>query len=153
MKKYLISIISCVLVGLLMGKIIFEQYKSNDTLTVSTASISEEVYFFQTGVYSSLDNMKKAMSNINSYAYILEDNKYYVFLAITKNEENKEKLKNYFNSLSYNIYIKKITIDNEAFLNTLNEYDKLLKDASSNSDIKKINDAVLEKYEELVNNG
>ncbi len=153
MKKYLISIISCVLVGLLMGKIIFEQYKSNDTLTVSTTSISEEVYFFQTGVYSSLDNMKKAMSNINSYAYILEDNKYYVFLAITKNEENKEKLKNYFNSLSYNIYIKKITIDNEAFLNTLNEYDKLLKDASSNSDIKKINDAVLEKYEELVNNG
>ena len=153
MKKYLISIISCVLVGLLMGKIIFEQYKSNDTLVVSTTSISEEVYFFQTGVYSSLDNMKKAMSNINSYAYILEDNKYYVFLAITKNEENKEKLKNYFNSLSYNIYIKKITIDNEAFLNTLNEYDKLLKDASSNSDIKKINDAVLEKYEELVNNG
>lgn len=153
MKKYLISIISCVLVGLLMGKIIFEQYKSNDTLAVSTTSISEEVYFFQTGVYSSLDNMKKAMSNINSYAYILEDNKYYVFLAITKNEENKEKLKNYFNSLSYNIYIKKITIDNEAFLNTLNEYDKLLKDASSNSDIKKINDAVLEKYEELVNNG
>lgn len=153
MKKYLISIISCVLVGLLMGRIIFEQYKSNDTLTVSTTSISEEVYFFQTGVYSSLDNMKKAMSNINSYAYILEDNKYYVFLAITKNEENKEKLKNYFNSLSYNIYIKKITIDNEAFLNTLNEYDKLLKDASSNSDIKKINDAVLEKYEELVNNG
>lgn len=153
MKKYLFSVISCVLIGSIMGKIIFNQYSKNESETKTVSSVSENAYFFQYGVYSTKENMKNAMANFSSYIYIKDNDKYYVFLAITKDENNKEKLKKYFESLSYNIYIKELDINNGAFIDTLNQYDLLLKEANDSNEIKKIMDTVLEEYERLINNG
>ena len=57
MKKNIIWIGSCIIVGLLMGKIMFDQYDQVQSKKVS-ANVNEKVYFFQVGVYSSLENMK-----------------------------------------------------------------------------------------------
>lgn len=136
-----------------MGKIMFDQYDNKDTKKVSTTNVSEDVYFFQAGVYSNLENMKNATSSYHSYSYLKKDDKYYVFLGITKNEENKEKLKKYFEELSLDVYIKQITMDNAGFLENLDQYDILLKTAKTKEEIQAVNDSILAKYEELVNNG
>ena len=72
-----------------MGKIMFDQYDQVQSKKVS-ANVNEKVYFFQVGVYSSLENMKNASLKYDSYIYIEQDSKFYVFVGLTKNEENKE---------------------------------------------------------------
>lgn len=151
MKKNIIWVICCIVVGLIMGKIIFNQYDTK-TLPVSTETTAK-VYLFQSGVYSSLENMKNASLNYDSYIYTVQDSKYYVFIGLTKNEQNKEKLKAYFESLNYNIYIKEITMNEASFLETLDQYDLLLSEAKTNNEIKEVNKSILAKYEELVQNG
>ena len=99
MKKNLIWIVSCIVVGLIMGKIMFDQYDDNTKQT--SAVLSEQVYLFQAGVYSNFENMKSAGAKYDNYIYMEKDSKYYLFIGITKSEENKEKLKQYFDSLSY----------------------------------------------------
>jgi galactitol-specific phosphotransferase system IIB component len=149
MKKSLISIISCVLIGLILGKIMFDQYDKTELASTIT---QEKAYFFQVGVYSNLENMENATKTMDNYAYINQDDKYYVFLAITKNEQNKEKLKNYFQDLSIDIYIKEIVLDDIALSQNIDQYDILLNQAKTNDEIKSINKSVLATYEELKKN-
>ena len=149
MKKYIAPIILCVLIGLSMGKIMFEQY--NKSIPVSTPPI-ETIYFLQAGVYEIEENMKKACSKYDSYISVYKDNKYYVYLAMTKNTENLEKLKGYFKNLGYDIYVKEITINNSGFIENLNQYDLLLKQANTNDQINAINKSILATYEEMMNN-
>ena len=152
MKKNIIWIGSCIIVGLLMGQIMFDQYDQVQSKKVS-ANVNEKVYFFQVGVYSSLENMKNASLKYDSYIYIEQDSKFYVFVGLTKNEENKDKLKSYFESLGYDIYIKEMELNQASFLETLDQYDLLLKETKTNQEIKEVNKSILAKYEELVVNG
>lgn len=147
MKKYIWSVVLSVLVGIFLGKLMLNQY---DGLLekVSTNIESEKITFFQVGVYSNLENMKNATSNYEDYVYMKKDDKYYVFLAITK--DNKEKLKEYFESLNIPVYLKEIEINNSGFLENLNQYDLLLKNSKTNEEIKEVNKSVLAKYEELM---
>ena len=143
MKKYLVSIFLCTITGVVMSKIMFNQY---DTKKVSTTSL-DKAYFFQVGVFTSLENMKKEASRYDSYIYVLEDNKYYVYIGITL--ENETKLKQYFDSSEYTTYVKEKEISEE-FASVLKEYDQKLKSADT-FEIEEINNNILKKYEELNN--
>lgn len=144
MKKYLIPLILCIITGVIMAKIMFNQY--DNTKTVS-ATPDELAYFFQVGVFSNIDNMKKETSRYDSYIYILEDGKYYVYIGIT--QKNKDKLKQYFDTLEYETYIKEIDINSD-FASRLKEYDAKLAE-SEDSEIKNINNEILKTYEEVNN--
>lgn len=138
-----------------MGHIMFNQYdkdEKKEAKEVSAIQKSANLYFVQVGVYSKIENMKSAMENIESYIYTEQDGKYYVYIGITGNEENLQKLKGYFEKQSYNIYIKEIMIENSAFLEVLSQYEQLLKEATDDESIKSIIKGVLAKYEELVIN-
>lgn len=150
MKKNIIWVVGCTVIGLIMGKIMFNQYDQGDDQKVSATVTEAKVYFFQVGVYSNLENMKNASSKYDSYIYMEQDSKYYVFVGLTKSEENKEKLKTYFEQLYTDIYIKEITLNNSGFLDTLDQYDLLLKEAKTNQEIKEITKSILAKYEEMV---
>ena len=125
-----------------MAKIMFNQYDNTESVSATPV---EKAYFFQVGVYSNIENMKKESSKYDSYIYVLKDSKYYVYIGITK--ENKDKLKQYFDSLEYDTYVKEIEISNE-FTSFLNEFDSKLKDADDNQ-IKDINNQILKTYEEV----
>lgn len=141
MKKYLFSIILCIITGVIMAKIMFNQY---DTKAVSS-TYPNTAYFFQVGVFSNVDNMNKEVNKYDSYIYINQDNKYYVYIGITN---NKDKLKKYFDNLGYTTYVKQLEIDPE-FSQYLSEYDEKLQNTDNNIDIKNINNDILKKYEEL----
>lgn len=132
-----------------MGTYMFSQYDKNEIEPVSAESkyITETIYAFQYGVYSNKENMISNLNNIN-YVYELLDNKYYVYVGMTKNKDNIDKLKNYFKSLSYDIYVKEINVNGE-FAENLGQFDLLLDEAVTNESISTILKTTLAKFEEL----
>lgn len=152
MKKYITSILTATVIGYLLAYFMFKQYDYDSNIqTVFTNGT--KVYLIQQGVYSSLDSMKENMISFNYYIYTYDDNKYYTYIAITKNLENLEKLKGYYKSLGYSIYVKEIDINISEYINVLEQYDNLLATTDSKETIDAIMMQALSKYEELNING
>lgn len=145
-EKIIMPIIASVLVGFVMGKFMFNQYDSGVALTSNLVE-KESLYFLQQGVYSSIDSMNQNTSSLPYYIYTEEDNKFYVYVGITK--DNLEKVKGYYQDKGYDIYIKTIEVSNEAFLEVFNQYEQLLKNTTDENAISAIISGVLAKYEEL----
>ena len=135
-----------------MGTYMFSQYNKNEVEPVSAESkyINQTIYIFQYGVYSNKENMINNLNKIN-YVYELLNNKYYVYVGMTKNKDNIDKLKNYFKSLSYDIYVKELEVNGE-FAENLSQYDLLLNEAVTNESISTILKTTLSKFEELALN-
>lgn len=151
-KKYIVPGVLCVALGIGLGFFFFQQYNPKETTKKVSADVSEQVTFLQFGVYSSEESMKKNAASISNYTYIIQDKKYYVFVAMTQNENNLQKLKDYYTSLGYNTYAKEFTISNKTFLETLSQYDLMLKETTEHKSIATICSQVVAKYEELVAN-
>lgn len=151
MKKYIIPILSALLVGFLLAKFMIDQYDKKENLK-TVFNDSQTLYFIQQGVYSSEENMKKNMSDFAYYIYNVSQEKYYTYIGITKSKENSDKLKDFYKKLGYITYVKEISINNEDFLEVLEQYDKLLESTDDNNTIKAICSQVLSKYEELILN-
>lgn len=149
MKKYLPSIIIALICALMMTKIIFDQY--DDKENIKTIFNSETiVYLVRVGIFSSMESMEKNCLNLNYYIYSIQDDKYYVYVGITENIENYNKIASYFKTLGYDNYRTEINIKNDAFIEILRQYDLLLKETTDNKIIDTICSHVLSKYEELV---
>ena len=146
-----LPLILCLTVGFFMGKLMFSQYDDKQGLKL-VSSASEKVYFIQQGVYSSKESMEENTSNLTYYIYTIDNDRYYVYIGITKNEENLDKLKGYFGSLGYNIYVKEFYISNESFITVLDQYETMLSETTDSKTIGAICSQVLSKYEELVIN-
>lgn len=147
--KNIFPVVLCILVGFFMGIFMFKQYKL-DTDPVSLTG--ENLYFLQTGVYSSLESMKEAMSNTSYYIYTKDNNMYYSYIGITKNKNNLDKLKGYYKQAGYDIYVREIFVSDISFLTVLEQYDNLLLETTDTKIIKSIENQVLSKYEELIIN-
>lgn len=151
MKKYIVPILSALLVGFFLAKFMIDQYDKKQSLK-TVFNDSETLYFIQQGVYSTKDNMEKSMNDFAYYIYNIENDKYYTFIGITKLKENSAKLKGFYEKLGYITYIKEVSVDNNSFIEILEQYDKLLQTTDDNNTIKAICSQVLSKYEELVLN-
>lgn len=152
MKKYGLTIILAVITGLFLSKLFFSQYKdAKDLKTVFNNG--ETLYFARQGIYSSLDSVKENTMNLSYYIYTMVDDKYYVYYGITKDLENYDKIAGNLKSLGYDNYREEINVSSTSFIETLEQYDMLLKETSDNTIIKAICAQVLASYEELVLNG
>lgn len=149
MKKYLTTFFLALLIGLVIGRFILNQYTFEGRI-VPTFKSQETGYFIQQGVYSSKESMEDSTSSLPYYIYNIEDNKYYVYVGITLNKENVDKLKGYYENLGYTTYVKEFNISNDNFLTVLKQYDSLLKESSDEEVIGTVCSQVLNKYEELV---
>lgn len=149
MKKYITTFLSALLIGLVIGRFILNQYTFEGRI-VSTFKTNTTIYFVQQGVYSSKESMESSTTSLPYYIYNIEDNKYYVYIGITKNLENADKIKGYYEDLGYTTYVKEFNIDNEDFITVLSQYDVLLKESSDKEVIGTVCSQVLNKYEELV---
>lgn len=133
MKKYIVSIALCIFMGFILSKIFINQYEAK-------AKNIKYAYFFQVGVYKNLDNVIENGYKYNSYIYVKDKDKYYVFIAISK---NKEKLKEYYDNLGIKTYIKELEINDD--------FDKYLSKIDDDSLIESM-PKILRKYEELNEN-
>ena len=148
MKRMLIPVISAVVIGFVLAKLVFNQYETEQITTVFNER--EEINLIQVGVYSNKDIMEENTKNFNYYVYSIEDNLYHVYVGITLDDNNLKKLENYYKKLGYDVYVKKVKVDNREFIDVLKQYDKLLKRIHDDESLKDVNEKVLQKYKELV---
>ena len=139
MKKFVILIVSAILVGSLFAIYMFRNIEQGIAKTTKENTATA----FQVGVYRSIENAQNATQNLES-SLIYQDNEYYrIFMAIYHDESIIELMKNYFQN--QNIYLKEISVS-EDFLTKLAKYESIIKKSNLNS-YKEVNQNILDEFE------
>jgi len=145
--KMFFPIFLAVILGSTLGIMMFKQYKPKvESVFAETVSL----YFLQQGVYSSVESMQENTKTLDYYIYKVENDKYYVYAAITKSLENANKLAGFLKENGNTIYIKEYPCNNQKFLESLNQYDEMLSKTSDSKSGLVIAKQVVSLYEELV---
>ena len=152
MKKYIIPIVLALVVGLVLGRFMLNQYNFEGKI-IPVMNNKKQAYFIQQGVYSSKESMENNVKDFPYYIYMVDNDKYYVYIGITFLEENMDKIKGYFKQKGYDTYVKEISISDQNFIMVLEQYDSLLKESNDYEVIGTICSQILNKYEELVLKG
>ena len=149
MKKYFKTFIFASLVGFFLGMMCIKQYKNGSTIKV--ASSTNTLYFIQYGVFSSKENMEENTINLQNYIYNINDELYYVYVGITKDRDNADKIVMYYQDLGYSTIVKEYDINNKEFIKEINNLDDILRNTEDSTVIGSISNQSLEKYESIVN--
>lgn len=136
-----------IIIGAILGNFLFEQYKLESSEVIKEVN---STYFLVNGTFSTKEQASKAAVDIGPYLIVKEDANYVVYLAITLSNDNLEKLKEMYNDEDIEASIKKMSVDNEEFLATLEQMDILLEKASTKEEIESINEVILANYQEFV---
>lgn len=141
--NFLISIICAILLGYLSATFIFKEYRDSN----SVFGASNTIYFLQYGVYT---NPNSSNLKDTKYIEVKEDGKYYVYIGMTTNLENAEKIKKIYQDDKKELYIKESYISNNEFVSELSQYDVLLDSSKTKEEVNSILSTILSTYEELV---
>lgn len=141
MKKQLT--LTIIIIGLLIGSI------SSKKNILTYLKKKKPYYFLQEGVYFNKNNIKKEIS-----PHIIEhkNDKYYVYVGITKSKEIATKLLRIYENMGYKIDLKERYHASETFDNNVDQYDLLIHAASDKDEILTIEEVVLANYEETKKN-
>lgn len=147
MKKTLIIILIAIISGIVMGFIFYQRFEINEVVFAKQDYSAKAV---QVGVFSKLDN---ALSIKDLYDGIIvnDENLYRVYINIIKDQEVLSIMKEYYNELGINYYLKDIEISKE-FNDILDDYEIILKNQDISNYSLTINSILKEysKYEENV---
>lgn len=150
MKKTIIGIIIAILAGVLLAKLTFDKYEKVDTKNV--ISYDDEVYMLKVGSYDSVDEMQRSALDFERYIYIEKEGKVTVYIGIAKTRENMEKIKNVYDDKNVKTTIENVTINNDEFIQNLNEYEKLLDVTEDANSLLIIENQILSCYEDIMVN-
>ena len=139
-----------ILSGAALGKVTFDKYSSLKVDEV--ISYNTNTYMLKYKTYSSKKKMEEDVKKIDRYIYIKEGNDITVYLAITTSKDNIKKIKKIYDEENIKTSIKRVDIENEEFIQNLNEYEKLLTAAYSKSSLITTENQILSCYEKLVVN-
>ena len=119
MKKTLIIILIAIISGIVMGFMFYQRFEINEVVFAKQDYSAKAV---QVGVFSKLDN---ALSIKDLYDGIIvnDENLYRVYINIIKDQEVLSIMKEYYNELGINYYLKDIEISKE-FNDILDDYIK-----------------------------
>ena len=151
MKKYFYTFIIALMIGFFLSYYFIIQYDDYNGIKVS--SVADELYFIQYGVFSSLESMESETISLTNYVYSKNDDKYYVYIGITNNSDNVNKIVSYYKDLGYETIIKKYQVNNKNFIESVKEFDNILLETTDKTVINSIINQTLIKYEQEVING
>lgn len=151
MKKYFYTFIIALMIGFFLSYYFIIQYDDYNGIKVS--SVADELYFIQYGVFSSLESMENETISLTNYVYSKNDDKYYVYIGITNNSDNVNKIVSYYKDLGYETIIKKYQVNNKNFIESVKEFDNILLETTDKTVINSIINQTLIKYEQEVING
>ena len=148
MKKTLYWIFIAILSGVILGYLTFDRY---DDLNIrNVIKLDDGVYMIKYGTFYNMDDMVDSVKEVNRYIYINEEEKYDVYIAISKSYENINRILDIYENKIKDLKIEKVNINNDEFIQNLDEYEKLLTAASSNESLLIIENQILSCYEKLV---
>lgn len=139
MKKYFLTIVISLLIGFLLSNYMIKEYDSS----ILVFNEKKTVYLIQQGVYSSIDSMKNNTSKLTDYIYTNSDNLYYVYVGLTFDVENIEKIQEYYD---FDTFVKTTTINDQDLISYIEKYDLILKQTNDTETIGEIVKNVLKKY-------
>jgi hypothetical protein len=145
MKKILLVSLIFLFIGIILGTKIISLLKVEDVFQDDTI-----YYFLQEGVYTNKEILDENTESLNIKLINQEDNKYYVYLGITKDVENAKKIKKIYKAKGYDIYIKEKHLSNEEFSSNITQFDLLINSTNSEEEILKITEVVFANYEEII---
>lgn len=148
MKKNVICAVVALLLGAILGKLTFDQYQNLEVQTV--ANINDSVYAVKYGTYQSEDEMAKKVTKAERYIFINKNGKISTYVGISTSEKNANKIKKIYDAKGLDLKVEKIKIDNDEFIQNLNEYEKLLDATDDEKSLLIIQNQILSCYEQLV---
>lgn len=144
-KKIILSVVFTMLLGIVTAKVVYSKTISSDD-----KKSNNTVYFLQLGVYTNKNSMQLDTKGIENKIVTQENDKYYVYVGISKSKKNLEKISKLYKNDGYSLYIKEMSVLNNEFLVNLEQFDKLIESAKTNEEINTINMVILSSYEEMV---
>ena len=134
------------LIGVLLSFYILKEYENLNIF--STFKENETAYLIQQGVYSSMESMQENTTHLSDYIYSVIDNMYYVYIGISLNSENVNKLQKYYKEKNIDTIIKTTTLTDKQLIETLKQYDMVLSNTTDENTIGEICKQVLSKYQQ-----
>ena len=139
--------LASIILGALSAMLLNSTYKEK---LINTFSEGKTYYFIQEGVYSSKEIMTENTKDIQVKTVDTLNNQHYVYLGITRDNNNAKKIKDIYEKKGYQIYIKEQNLSNEEFYNNVTQFDILVNSTDKASEILTIEEVVLANYEELI---
>ena len=131
--KNLKIIILALIISFFIGYFLIKNYlNSNQDIT----------YGFVYGEYNKEEFESKTIS-LSNYIYEIKNNRYIVYIGMTRNEKNISKLKEFYNKKGYSINIRNIEVNNE-LKQIIENCDNLLEKVEDIKTIEKIENKILE---------
>lgn len=149
MKKTVIWGITFICLGFLMGDLIFN---NRDLILDSINSRGEVYYFIQEGVYSDKEILENNLSKLDHKIIDYNNNRFYVYVGITKSKEVAEKLQKIYTKKGVQVIQKEKYLENEEFSSNVAQFDLLIDETDVTEEILTIEEVVLANYDELIKN-
>ena len=111
-KRVFISLIISVFLGFLSAQIVYSKYRDN------LEKAKYNTYLIQIGSYENKELIEPAFSE-NDYLVLEEDGKYNIYVGITTDLSNANKIKEIYDKKEIETYIKPAIIDNIEFVSNL----------------------------------
>ncbi len=144
MKRMIVAILGVVLVGTLFGTVLRKKEEAYDSLQEENL-----VYFLSLGNFATQEEAEQKSDAYAAKMILKEDGKYDVYVGLTQDEENLDKIKSVFSIEK--LIVREMCINNDEFLSELKQYDILLKNTEVKEEIVSILKSVFSTYEETVN--
>ena len=143
MKKIIIKGIFFVIIGFFLGQILF----GDKIELIKKLQKGDTYYFLEEGVYTDYNNIQ---NNINRRKIKNKNNKYYVYIGITRDKEVLEKLKSIYEKDNINIKVKEKILESQEFKTNVEQFDLLIKQTEDNNQIITIEEVVIANYQEII---
>ena len=139
MKKFFLSIIITITLGVLVGKTL---------CSVVHAKSSKTLYLVEVGSYVNYNDAIGDTANIINKIIVKNNYSYDVYIAVSFNKNNLRKITNMYKKYSYTYYIREEEIYDEKFIKNMSNFDLILMGSKKVNDIQKINNIMLSYYDE-----
>mgnify|MGYP006964137626 CR=1 FL=1 len=143
-KNFVIPLVISIILGFISAQIVYSTYRKN------LENTDYNVYLIQAGSYNNKDDLEKDFSLDDEYIILEEDGVYNVYVGMTTDLINANKIKNLYSNKNYDTYIKPTVVNNIEFVSNLEQYDILMSEVDDEENIISINDVILSSYEEMV---
>lgn len=140
-KKIVTPIFLSVICGMICGRVMFSIYEDKGSNILN----SNLIYLLEDSSYDDYDTMKASTISTN-YIYYEEDGKYKAVIAMTKDEENIDKI---IKAYDKELKISKYLLSDIDINNKLEEYDIKLKETMDKEEIRDITIDMINIYKGL----
>lgn len=130
LKKIVVPIFLSVFCGFVCGRLMFSIYEDKGSNVLN----SKVIYLLQDSSYSDYETMKASGVSAN-YIYYEEDGKYNMVVAMTKNKNNIEKIKEVYGK---DLKVTEYLLGDDSINDMIDEYDIKLGSTTDGEEIKKI---------------